>query len=68
MSALDEWRDFRDDYHYPDKPWDEDQIQMKADAAIAEQTAIIEAMEQFIDGCTYHMKNGETVIYEGPRL
>ena len=38
-----------------------------ADAAIAEQTAIIEAMEQFIDGCTYHMKNGETVTYEGPR-
>jgi hypothetical protein len=36
-------------------------------AALDEATAIADAMETFIDSCTYHIKDGLAVVYEGPR-
>jgi len=39
----------------------------KAEAALAERDKVIDAMEDFIDSCTYHMRDGDTVNYTGPR-
>ena len=36
-------------------------------AALAERDKVIDAMEDFIDSCTYHMRDGDTVNYTGPR-
>jgi hypothetical protein len=36
-------------------------------AELAALKAVAEAMEEFIDSCTYHMLNGNTVNYDGPR-
>ena len=39
----------------------------QAEAALAERDKVIDAMEDFIDSCTYHMRDGDTVNYTGPR-
>lgn len=48
MTAVEEWMAFRDDSHYPNRPYDEDQIQMKADAAIAELEAENKRLAQVV--------------------
>jgi predicted RNase H-like nuclease (RuvC/YqgF family) len=37
------------------------------EAELAALKAVAEAMEEFIDSCTYHMRGGNTVSYDGPR-
>jgi len=37
------------------------------DAELAAANKVIDAMEDFIDSCTYHMRDGDTVSYTGPR-
>jgi len=39
----------------------------QAEAELAALKAVAEAMEEFIDSCTYHMRDGDTVVYEGAR-
>ena len=39
----------------------------RAEAALAERDKVIDAMEDYIDSCTYHMRDGDTVNYTGPR-
>jgi len=39
----------------------------EAEAALAAANKVIDAMETFIDSCTYHMRDGNTVSYTGPR-
>ena len=39
----------------------------EAEAALAAANKVIDAMEDFIDSCTYHMRDGDTVNYTGPR-
>ena len=36
-------------------------------AALVAANKVIDAMEDFIDSCTYHMRDGDTVNYTGPR-
>jgi MoxR-like ATPase len=39
----------------------------QAEAELAALKAVAEAMEEFIDSCTYHRLDGNTVNYDGPR-
>ena len=39
----------------------------QAEADLAALKQITDEMEEFIDSCTYHMRRGETVSYEGRR-
>jgi len=39
----------------------------KLKGALAAANKVIDAMETFIDSCTYHMRDGNTVSYTGPR-
>ena len=39
----------------------------QAEAELAALKQVTDEMEVFIDSCTYHMRDGEAVVYEGPR-
>lgn len=45
----------------------EEKLRERAEGELAALKAIAIDMEQFIDSCTYHMRDGEPVNYKGER-
>ena len=43
-------------------------LRLEAKAELAALKDVAEAMEEFIDGCAYHVRCGKTVHYGGPRI